>query len=297
MRTQTHSPDETPDKPAYRILRPRVLPLDQIHSSDLPRDRLNLEGQAGSAAMEELKASLRLRGQRTPVTVCRDTQDRYQLVSGWRRMTALRQLAQEQGEAAPMITARLTGLNEARIELYIDMVESNLLHQDLSFGEMAQLALTAAADPALQEFGVGEMVTRLYGSLHKMKRSYIRSFIYLLQVLGDSVQYPDKISRNQGVAVSRKLKNAPETAADLRDNLRACGSDTMQNAVFAQYLLTLRVQPAKITAKERQFKVGNSHITGRVGECVIRADVDFSSLKTEVLSRALRAFERIVQNG
>ena len=297
MRTQTQSSDEPPVKPAYRILRPRVLPLDQIHSSDLPRDRLNLKGQAGSDEMEELKASLRSRGQRTPVTVCRDGQDRYQLVSGWRRMTALRQLAQEQGEAAPMITARLTGLKEARIELYIDMVESNLLHQDLSFGEMAQLALTAAADPASQELGIGEVVNRLYGSLHKMKRSYIRSFVHLLQVLGDCVPYPEKISRNQGIAVSRKLKNAPETAEDLRQNLKVCDSHVMQDVVFAQYLSSFRDQPTKSAAKERKFKVGNTHITGRVGECVIRADVDFSSLKTEVLSRALRAFERIVQTG
>ncbi|NIZ62578.1 chromosome partitioning protein ParB [Sedimentitalea sp. CY04] len=297
MRTQTQTTDKTPDKPAYRILRPRELPLDQIHSSDLPRDRLNLKGQEGSEEMEELKASLRLRGQRTPVTVCRDAQDCYQLVSGWRRLTALQQLAQEQGEAAPMITARLTGLKEARIELYIDMVESNLLHKALSFGEMAQLALTAAADPELQELGVEEVVSRLYGSLHKMKRSYIRSFIHLLQVLGDTVQYPERISRNQGVAVSRRLKNAPETAEDLRDNLRVCDSGSMQGAVFAQYLLSFREASAKSTAKERQFKVGNTHITGRVGECVIRADVDFSSLRTEVLSRALRAFERIVQAG
>lgn len=297
MRTRTQSPKNSPEQPAYRILRPRVLPLDQIHVSDLPRDRLDLAGQAGSVEMQALKASLRSRGQRTPVTVYRDQQDRYQLVSGWRRMTALLQLAEEQGEGAPMITTRLTGLNEARIDLYIDMVESNLLQQDLSFAELAQLALTASADPALQGMAVGEVVTRLYGSLHKMKRSYIRSFVYLLQILGDSLKYPEKVSRNQGVAVSKQLKKAPETAVDLCQTLLSCDNQAMQSVVLAQYLTSFRVRDTKSARTERQFQVGKTQVIGRAGECVIRADIDFASVKTEVLSRALLAFEWIVQNG
>ena len=96
--SQVLDPSDTPtEDPAYRVLRPRVLPLDQIHSSDLPRDRLDLAGEAGSLDMQALKCSIKHRGQRTPVTICRDSQDRYQLVSGWRRMTALQQLAEEQG--------------------------------------------------------------------------------------------------------------------------------------------------------------------------------------------------------
>jgi len=297
MRIPSQSSDVSPDQPVYRVLRPRVVPLDQIHSSDLPRDRLDLPGQAGSAEMQALKASLSQRGQRAPVTVSRDQQGRYQLVSGWRRLTALQQLAEEQGLADPMITARLTGIGAARMELYIDMVESNLLHQGLSFGEMAQLALTTSADPALSDLGVGEVVTRLYGALPKMKRSYIRRFVYLLQVLGDGLRFPHKVSRNQGVAVSRQLKNNPETAEDLRQSLSQCPNETTQSAVFAQYLLSTRVRTPQKTQPERRFHLGKTHVTGRMGECVIRRDTDFSRIDTAVLSRAIQAFERILQNG
>lgn len=282
---------------AYRILRPRVLPLDQIHSNDLPRDRLDLAGEAGSQDMLALKRSIEQRGQRTPITICRDAQDRYQLVSGWRRMTALQQLAEDRGDDAPVITARLTGKGEARIDLYKDMVECNLLHRDLSFAELAQLALTAAADPALQDMGVGEVVTALFGSVHKMKRSYIRSFVTMLQILGSSLKFPKNISRNQGVAVSRRLKAAPETAAHLRQNLQECPDEVLQSAVLAQYLSSFRRKLPQPPVAERRLQLGKTHVTGRRGECVIKAEFDFASVETAILSRAVRAFEQILQKG
>ena len=290
-------PAGTPNQPNYRILRPRVLPIEEICTDDLPRDRLDLAAEAGSAEMQALKVSLDQRGQCSPITVCRDSQDRYQLISGWRRLTALRQLAQEQGTCEPTITAHLTGRGARRIDLYIDMVESNLLHQNLSFTELAQLALTASADPALQELGLGQILSELYGAQPKMKRSYIRSFVYLLQTLGESLRFPKKVSRNQGVAVARRLAAAPETADDMCRNLKLCDNETLQAAVLAQYLTSFRARDTPPPPPERQMRIGKTKITGRRGECVIRADFDFASIETAVLSRAVRAFEQILQRG
>jgi len=290
-------PAGTPNQPNYRILSPRILPINEICTDDLARDRLDLAAEAGSEEMQALKVSLDQRGQRNPITVCRDSQNRYQLISGWRRLTALRQLAQEQSTCEPTITARLTGRGERRIDLYIDMVESNLLHQNLSFAELAQLALTASADPALQELGLGQIISELYGALPKMKRSYIRSFVCLLQTLGESLQFPKKVSRNQGVAVARRLTAAPETADDLRRNLKYCDNEILQAAVLAQYLTSFRARDTLPPTPERQLRIGQSQITGRRGESVIRADFDFARIETAVLSRAVRAFEQILQRG
>jgi len=55
------------------------VPLDQISTDDLPRDRLDLDGVARSDEMEELKASIRARGQREPVELYRDAAGRFQI--------------------------------------------------------------------------------------------------------------------------------------------------------------------------------------------------------------------------
>lgn len=291
-----YSPADCSGTPPTHKLPTRILPLDQIRSSALPRDRLDLTAEAGEGELLALKTSLSLRGQQSPVTVYRDEHDGYQLVSGWRRMIALQQLADEQGEGAPSITARLTD-PEGRMDHYINMVESNLLHKPLSFAELAQFALNVTADPALQSMGVGEVMTQLYGTLPKMKRSYIRSFVSLLQILGKTVNFPKKISRNQGIAVCNRLKTSPETADDLRENLQACSNWQMQGAVFERYLMGFRECTAKPSRRERRLQLGKTHITGRPGECVIRSEVDYASIHTSVLSRAIRAFEQALRHG
>ena len=292
----TGEPANAPDPALYKILRPRVLPLDEVLTSDLPRDRLDLEGQGASEAMQALKASLQTRGQRSPVVVYRDGEFRYQLVSGWRRLTSLRQLATEQGTKDPTITARLIGPGQGRIDHYIDMVESNLLRQSLGFAELAQLAITAAAD-AKVDLGVGEVVIQLYAALPKMKRSYIRSFVFLLETLGAYLQFPKNISRNQGVAVSRHLKSSPEMIPDLRKHLSQCATEIEQAHVFKYFLPNLEKPESGPVTPERQFQLGQTHVTGRQGECIIRAEYDFGSVHTAVLSRAIQAFERILQQG
>lgn len=278
------------------------LALTEIATDDLPRDRLELEAVAASDEMEELKASIRERGQKEPVEVYEGSDGRYQLKKGWRRFTALTQLHGETGgDTFATIVARVEAGQGDRISRYIDMVEENVVREDLTFAEMAQVAITAAEDDAIDEADPSELVNRLYGALHKTKRSYIRNFVFLLSALGDALQWPKDVARNLGVDVARAIKGEAQAAA-LCQQLRECASPEAQTRVLAAFVegqktsrtTSPKAQPGK---QKFEFFVGKTKVTARQGECRLVSDQDFATLPKERLEEAVKAFEEVLQGG
>ena len=282
-----------------RIL--HTLPVSDIATDDLPRDRLELEAVAASDAMEELKSSIRVRGQKEPVEVYQGEDGRYQLKKGWRRLTALRQLFDETGEAEfATVIARVEGGEGDRLARYIDMVEENVVREDLTFAEMAQVAITAAAAPGLEGEDVEALVKRLYGSLHKMKRSYVRSFVFLLTELGDSLRFPKDVSRNMGVEVARLLKAGQGDSEALRSDLASCRTTEDQGRVLAAFVAAAakpKSAPRKGPSKQQkfEFRVGQTKVTARDGECRIVGKHDYASVPRDRLERAIKAFEAALE--
>lgn len=278
------------------------LALSEIAMDDLPRDRLELESVAASDEMEELKASIRERGQKEPVEVYAGADGRYQLKKGWRRFTALTQLNSETGdEAFATIIARVDAGQGDRISRYIDMVEENVVREDLTFAEMAQVAITAAEDDEIDEADPSELVNRLYGALHKTKRSYIRSFVFLLSTLGDALLWPKAVGRNLGVDVSRAITGEAQVAA-LREQLRECASPEAQTQVLTAFVAIEKTpRGAAPTAQPRkqkfEFFVGKTKVTARQGECRLVSDQDFATLPKARLEEAVRAFEEVLKGG
>ena len=289
------------DAKAYRTAREagRVLqqiPLDRIRTDALPRDRMDLEAAASSEEMEELKASIRARGQTEPIEVWTDG-DVYQLKKGWRRFTALGQLLAETGEDRfATVTARISGA-EGRLDRYIDMVEENVVREDLTFAEMAQVAIRAGEDPEV-EGDAEAMVGRLYGSLHKMKRSYIRAFVQLLGELGEVLPHPKAVARDLGVEVARALKAGQGDAARLREALKAAESEETQARVLRAFATdgTPHERPARKPEKRQKFEfhVGSTKVTARQRECRIVSRTDFTAVPKERLEDAIRAFEAVL---
>ena len=275
--------------------------LADISTDALPRDRMDLESIAGSVEMEELKASIRARGQKEPIELFRDEAGPLQLKKGWRRLTALRQLLAETGdEAYSTIVARIGDGESGRLDRYIDMVEENVVREDLTFAEMAQVALTAALDPDVPEDDPEVLVNRLYASLHKMKRSYVRSFVYLLNELGDSLRFPKGVARNIGSEVARKLQKDGGAGA-LRLALESCADEMQQFATIREFVghSSAPKKPAKralARASEKfEFRVGDIKVTARKGECRILSSKDFASVPKDQLERAIRAFEAALE--
>ena len=284
------------DAKAYRAAREagRVLqqiPLDRIRVDALPRDRMDLEAAASSDEMEELKASIRARGQREPIEVWLDG-DAVQLKKGWRRFTALSQLLAETGEERfATVTARVSGAEE-RLERYIDMVEENVVREDLTFAEMAQVAMRAGDDPQV-EGDADAVVGRLYASLHKMKRSYIRAFVLLLQELGDALPFPKSVARDLGVEVARALKAGQGDVPRLREILGRAESEEAQARALRAFI-TDAPRPAARRPEKRlkfEFHVGATKVTARDRECRIVSRTDFTEVPKERLEEAIRAFE------
>lgn len=272
------------------------IPIDSIDWDDLPRDRIDLDEVAESDAMEELMTSIASRGQREPIEVYRDGSGRYQLKKGWRRLTALRRLHQSSGgDQFASVVARVAGTEAERLGLYIDMVEENVVREDLTFAEMANVAIVAARDPAMDIQDAEQAVNALYNSLHKMKRSYIRAFVHLLEQLGPALKWPKSVARNTGAEVSRKLRNEPALVSGLKQALERCADEAAQQQVLADFLVDAvepKKQPGAAPQREKfEFHVGAVKVTARNGEIRIVGKVDYTEVPKDTLELAVRAFQ------
>lgn len=278
------------------------VPLAEVHTDDLPRDRLDLDAVAVADEMEELKASIRARGQKEPVELYRAGDGRLQIKKGWRRFAALSQLlAETQDDQFATIIARIAEDGQGRLTRYIDMVEENVVREDLTFAEMAQVAITAADDNAIEEGDPLALVGTLYGALHKMKKSYIRGFVTLLDALGDDLQWPKAVPRNVGIDAARTLKGQEADVEDLRLRLRAAATPDAQNEVLKSFAAGQGGERAPVSPKpprqKFEFHIGKTKVTARQGECRIVADVDYASLPKARLQRAIKAFEDALAEG
>ncbi|UWQ19859.1 ParB N-terminal domain-containing protein [Jannaschia sp. M317] len=276
------------------------LPLDRIGTEALPRDRLDLEAVAASDEMEELKASIRARGQREPIEVWAEG-DGYQLKKGWRRLTALRQLHDETGDDRfAMVVARVEGGADDRLARYVDMVEENVVREDLTFAEMAQVAISAAEDPAVDEIDPDAMVARLYASLHKTKRSYIKAFVWMLSILGADLRFPKAVGRDLGVSVARALR-VPGEVETLRARLATAEDAQAQNRLLQGFVEAEKRGAGQGAARpamaKLEFRVGALKVTARDGEFRVVSDTNFAQMPRDRLEAAVKAFEAELARG
>ena len=270
----------------------QAVPLAAIAEGDLPRDRLDLAGAAVSEAMEELKASIRARGQREPVELYRDRDGRLQIKKGWRRITALRALhAETGGDRFATALARIDEAGGAAdtaslVGLYVDMVEENAVREDLTFAEMAQLAIAARDDPRAGLASDDAAVARLYASLHKMKRSNIRQFVRLLRALGETLKWPKAVGRDLGAGVARRLAEDPPLLAPLRESLAVADGPAMQNALLKAMLT--RIPADRAPARRLALPGLSATVAGRQVRLTLDADLD--AVPADRLAAALAAF-------
>ena len=140
----------------------------------------------------------------------------YELVQGFRRLAAYKRLRDEHGQGAWDRIPALVLEAEADIAgLYRRMVDENVIRKDLSFAEMAHAAKNYAADPATGASDLSEAVAALFQSAPYSKRSYIRSFAFLMDEIGTYLDYPTEVPRALGVSLARQIKDRPEVVAQI----------------------------------------------------------------------------------
>ncbi len=203
------------------------LPLDAIETGHLVRDRIAFD----AAEMASLRDSLAARGQQVPVEVVTLADGRFGLISGLRRVMALRDL----GEETVLAIIRQP---DSSAEAYLAMVEENEIRAGISFYERARLAAEAArlglhASPQAA-------IAALFSSASPAKRSKIGSFVRVHDALGAALRFPAAIPERLGLALAAALDARPALAAELTAELAdaAPGDAGAERAILEAALKT-----------------------------------------------------------
>lgn len=189
------------------------LPLEAIDADYLVRDRVHADPEE----LEALMASMRQRGQQVPIEVTQLPDGRYGLISGWRRLTALRRLA----GYSPEFTRALAILRrpDTAATAYLSMVEENELRVGLSYYERARIVLRATEQGVFPDTQTA--MARLFASASKAKRSKIGSFFRIVHALDGTLRFPSCIPERLGLTLSRALDRDPSLAPRIADRLQA----------------------------------------------------------------------------
>jgi len=279
-----------------------LVPLDHIVSEKLARDRM----EGVDEDLDELIDSIREIGLSNPIRVQKRTDERFELVHGYRRLEAYKALLSDPGgrEAYSKIPATVILAEEALDVLYRQMVDENLVRKDISFAEMASLAIKYAKDPTTECNDPDKVVAILFKSAGYQKRSYIRSFIMLMEYIGAVLKFPADISRALGLALSKRIHGDRSVAAQIENDLIAAGPGRL-----AEEELAILRRAAGIETDKKPFptgKVGQStprkaktvfnisrpegtvKCTATAGRLELRVAKDFSTVDRVKLEQAIK---------
>ena len=289
------------------------LPLDDVHATLLSRERMS----ARDDELDELVTSIRDVGLSNPIRVLvRPDGKGFELVQGRRRLTAYRRLFEETGDDvwASVPAAVMPDGPKDVAGLYRRMVDENVVRKDISFAEMAHAAKNFAADPATGTSDVDKAVAELFKSASYSKRSRIRTFVSLLDSIGDVLQHSTEIPRNLGVALDAAIKKRPALVAEIKAALndggnrdagaeldvlrRFAGEPDDGDAREVASALDSAKEPTQRSENAGQggrtkttFHIesaaGQVKCTAAVGRLEIKAERDFSSIDRKHLERAI----------
>lgn len=175
------------------------LATHQIEETYLVRDRL----QADKEALGALMQSLAVRGQQTPIEVADLGDGRYGLISGWRRLMALRQLFVDTDEARFGQVLCLLRRPENASDAYVAMVEENEIRVGLSYYERARIAARVVEQGVYDSEKAALLA--LFSTASRSKRSKIRSFLAIYYALDSRLNFPHAIPERLGLAVSKVI--------------------------------------------------------------------------------------------
>ena len=229
------------------------IPLEEIEADAMIRDRMVID----EAEQMELRQSIAASGLRLPVEVYElpapsPSGARYGLLSGYRRLMALRALFELTENPKH---ARIRAIVRPRTEAdaaFVSIVEENEVRAELSHYERGRIAVIAAHQGAF--VNVEEAVNRLFATASKAKRSKVRSFATIFEELGDMLQFPENLTEKRGLLLAQAIRNGAESR--LRD---ALAEDTVSGpeeewAALEPVLADLESAPRKPSAGGRPRK-------------------------------------------
>lgn len=246
----------------------KKMAIASIVPDHLARDRMVLEEDE----MEALTGSIRDRGQQTPIEVVRLSGGKYGLISGLRRLEALRRLGAE-------TVLALIKTPEDSQAAYQAMIEENEIRAGLSFYERANIAVVAVGQGVYPDPRAA--VKGLFAQAPKAKRSKILKFVTIRDALGGSLKFPAAIPEHLGIALVKAMEADAELAARLSRALQDAGVKTPEGErkVLDAALKRPRVEPGRdeiAPGLMLEAKTGRILLTGRaVDEALLARLRDF----------------------
>ncbi len=262
------------------------LPLDSIVTDHLVRDRIGSDPEEMQALIQSLKA----RGQQTPieVTTLAPTSDgtpRFGLISGWRRVCALRSLSQETGDARFDTVLALLRQPRDQADAYVAMVEENEIRANLSFFKRARIVLRALEAGVFQN--EKQALQSLFASASYPKRSKIKSFLPVVAALDGKLKFPAHLTERTGLALSKAMTEDPDVVDRMIRGLHRVSPEAPEEEIQVLQAAISREKTVSVTrdrdkstteitpglrmkATSGKIQLSGSAVTGELREDLIR---------------------------
>lgn len=232
------------------------VPLEKIDTAYLVRDRVAVDEEEMTALID----SLRARGQQTPIEVAPLDGDRYGLISGWRRCTALKQLHAETGDDRFATVQALVRQADQSAAAYLAMVEENEIRVGLSFYERARIVARTVENRVYSS--ETEALRALFASASRAKRSKIKSFMSIVTALDGTLCFPQSIGERLGLQLAKALEADPDLPARLRV---ALGQTPPASAEAEQTAIAAVLNPKKQSLKREKAEETLPGLTLKTG--------------------------------
>ena len=211
-----------------------ALPLADIIADHLLRDRIFAAAEDTTA----LKDSIRDHGQRQPIDVtalpATDGVEKWGLISGWRRLNALKELYGETGDEKFAKIRALVRRPENAAAAYTAMIEENEIRANLSHYERARIVALALQDGVFDSERAA--LRALFGHVLRAKRSKIGSFIVVFRALDPYLRFPTAIGERLGLRLAQKITNGFATSLQAALQRAQATSARAEQAVLAEVL-------------------------------------------------------------
>mmetsp|Transcript_23200 Transcript_23200/g.39777 ORF Transcript_23200/g.39777 Transcript_23200/m.39777 type:complete len:361 (+) Transcript_23200:492-1574(+) len=247
------------------------IPLDEITADALSRDRMGLDEED----MAELRRSIADHGLRLPIEVFEptnpDAAGRYALISGFRRLAAIRELNALSGGTRHQTIPAFVRSPDTLADAVVAMVEENEIRTGLSQYERGRAAAVAVHEGVF--VSLDDAVATLFSSASKAKRSKIRSFALLHEELGDMLRFGTVLSERQCLRVAAGLRAGQSEAMRKALESHAVGNAADEWAVLEPLIEAIEGvaadpsrggRPRKVVERSAPVKLANSITMERV---------------------------------
>lgn len=178
--------------------------LSDIDLEDMIRDRIKID----ETELQELRRSIESNGLRLPVELYElkkaDADKKFGVVSGFRRILAVKGLLEQTGRAEFASIKALLKPLETMPDAFVAMVEENEVRSQLSHFERGRIAVISTQNGAFDT--VEDAVSKLFASASKAKRSKVRSFAHVFEELGDLMLFAEQLTEKQGLRLASTLR-------------------------------------------------------------------------------------------